>query len=560
MTVSFRQRCASALTHPLTIAAVVVLLANDLAFKMLWPDHWVTGKLSDLAWVAFSPPLLALLLSSLTFRKPLAERAAFAAAYTVLPLTYVAFNSSEAVHRWVLSVLLPLTGSIRGSPLDPTDSLVVLPGLALAVWVWRQAPARPESTRMRLYLFATVAMALATVATSPNPGPSETAWFVGVSDRGAVLMEGPRYGEYYESRDGGVTWNRTEIPWEQRANIEWGGAEAETPRGTYAIQGFNVVRSRPGAESTVVYSADYLKEGADRWAHQYVFRHLRDEVGDQYPDPSPLFAEKLFNLVYDGRSGNVILAMGWNGILTGDAAGRWTRVGVGEFTPTALSFPAKARLMLSHFFWFSTLAVSLSFMTAVFILLASTGHRQSIVSSRQLKYRWPIVFLLLCMVVIGPGISIRLPISGVFMYLSLAFIASPALCLAMFALTWPREGVVRVIIAALFAIVGAIVSLISFPPYGGAGDSLGLNVERVSIFFALIFSALAAAIYFPRMSELRAYTAGLLAMMAFAPLSFLLWLADRLSLVVASLGTVVLLLLVAGALFGYLVRRRRAVE
>ena len=53
---SFRGHCASALTHPATVAAVVVLLLNDALFKSLWPDSWVTGKLSDLAWVVFASP------------------------------------------------------------------------------------------------------------------------------------------------------------------------------------------------------------------------------------------------------------------------------------------------------------------------------------------------------------------------------------------------------------------------------------------------------------------------------------------------------------------------
>ena len=34
----FRQRCASALTHPVTVVALAVLLLNDVLFKSLWPE------------------------------------------------------------------------------------------------------------------------------------------------------------------------------------------------------------------------------------------------------------------------------------------------------------------------------------------------------------------------------------------------------------------------------------------------------------------------------------------------------------------------------------------
>ena len=60
---TFRRRCESTLTHPATLAALVVLLVNDLVLKALWPHPWTTGKLSDLAWMVFAPPLLAYLLS-----------------------------------------------------------------------------------------------------------------------------------------------------------------------------------------------------------------------------------------------------------------------------------------------------------------------------------------------------------------------------------------------------------------------------------------------------------------------------------------------------------------
>ena len=63
---SFRQRCASALMHPVTLGALGVLLVNDLVFKAFWPGAWVPGKLSDLAWMVFAPPVLAFVLSFAT--------------------------------------------------------------------------------------------------------------------------------------------------------------------------------------------------------------------------------------------------------------------------------------------------------------------------------------------------------------------------------------------------------------------------------------------------------------------------------------------------------------
>ena len=86
MNYTFSTRCESALLHPATIMAVLILLVNDMVLKSLWPGSWITGKLSDLAWVVFALPLLAFLLSTVTRGNRAAERAAFFAAYAGLPI------------------------------------------------------------------------------------------------------------------------------------------------------------------------------------------------------------------------------------------------------------------------------------------------------------------------------------------------------------------------------------------------------------------------------------------------------------------------------------------
>ena len=118
----FRSHCASALTHPVTIAALVLLLLNDGLFKSLWPDAWLTGKLSDLAWVVFASPLLAFVLSLLLGRRRFGRRTAVLVSYIGLPALYAAFNTFEPVHDRILWGLSLVSGGNAGSPLDPSDS------------------------------------------------------------------------------------------------------------------------------------------------------------------------------------------------------------------------------------------------------------------------------------------------------------------------------------------------------------------------------------------------------------------------------------------------------
>ena len=81
-------RAEAALTHPATLLALATLLVNDLVFKSFWPGTWLTGKLSDLAWIVFAPPLLALLLTFLARRDSTAQKAVWVIAYIGLPLRF----------------------------------------------------------------------------------------------------------------------------------------------------------------------------------------------------------------------------------------------------------------------------------------------------------------------------------------------------------------------------------------------------------------------------------------------------------------------------------------
>ncbi|MCE2469667.1 MAG: hypothetical protein J4F32_03990 [Dehalococcoidia bacterium] len=197
-------RCASALTHPATVAAIALLLVNDILFKQFWPHPWVTGKISDFAWMVFAPPLLAFLLGFAASRSAAGRRAAFLAAYAGLPLLYAAFNTFAPVHDWILRGLLFISDGTAGSPLDVADSLVIPIGLGAALAVWRRPPAGAQSLRLRWSLLAACVAALASVASSPDfQAPGITS--VGVSQDGAVCAATSRTYETnaWRSNDGG---------------------------------------------------------------------------------------------------------------------------------------------------------------------------------------------------------------------------------------------------------------------------------------------------------------------------------------------------------------------
>jgi hypothetical protein len=143
--------------HPVVLASIALLLANDHILKERWPGV-VTGKLSDVAGLVFFPVLLFSLaeIGSIVLRRRssspsvlvgciLATAAAFASAELV--------PSLERVLEATWGALASPRDAISGSPspvamvADPSD-LVALPALWVAWLVAARRRFSSESARM----------------------------------------------------------------------------------------------------------------------------------------------------------------------------------------------------------------------------------------------------------------------------------------------------------------------------------------------------------------------------------------------------------------------------
>lgn len=136
--------------HPVALVALALLLLNDHVLKAVAPG-WVTGKLSDVAGLAFFPFLLLALRDVLGRRRP-TRRAAVGAAV----LTGAAFATIKlwagARDLWSDAMALlrfPADAVVAGAgspvPLvvhpDPTDVPAVVACAAVVVVLWRRAAA-----------------------------------------------------------------------------------------------------------------------------------------------------------------------------------------------------------------------------------------------------------------------------------------------------------------------------------------------------------------------------------------------------------------------------------
>jgi len=129
------------LLHPITLAAIALLLVNDHLLKERFPGL-ITGKLSDAAGLTFYPLLVAFVVRGRTLRAVVVAGVLVGAAFACVKLSHEgrdAYASILGAAQWLVRV--PswwLRGVALPSPApavvmrDPSD-LVTLPFLGLGI-------------------------------------------------------------------------------------------------------------------------------------------------------------------------------------------------------------------------------------------------------------------------------------------------------------------------------------------------------------------------------------------------------------------------------------------
>ena len=87
----------------------------------------------------------------------------------------------------------------------------------------------------------------------------------------------------------------------------------------------------------MVYSYEYLWGGGNAWMQALDKKDVKDMAIGIHP----------YDLYYDDKSDNLIVAMGLQGVVVVDPDGTSTRVAVGPYSPTDFSFGSKVRALFA---------------------------------------------------------------------------------------------------------------------------------------------------------------------------------------------------------------------
>jgi hypothetical protein len=314
------ERALACLVSPISLAAMAVLALNDQVFKRIWPAAWLSGKLSDLSGLF----LLALLGTALAGLLPfLRNRPALAGVLACLGvgLGFALIKTDALAGAWVVTHL-----GVR-LVRDPTDliALVVLP---LAAWMMASTGA-PSSSH-KTWGYAALAMAsLLLLADAAAPDLGILCLSV---ENGKTLAAVAGYGVSYTSHDGGLTWQNTAAAQTLPAsNCENTLSNQVTiiasPDGSirFRITPDQSVESQAGTNG--VWKKEYNLKPLNVREQAYI---QKTRSGNIY------FANLPLNTVFDPNSGNLVLAMGQDGVLVRKPDGSWLAVAVGPYTPLSL--------------------------------------------------------------------------------------------------------------------------------------------------------------------------------------------------------------------------------
>ena len=201
---------------------------------------------------------------------------------------------------------------------DPTD-LIALVSLVPAWLLWKQKLHQPGIPTKRLSWTAVLCAAILTLANSALPDYGITC----LSTQDGQLQAASSY-QHYTSTDGGMTWQDTES--QTIEGCSGYSFSTDEKAVTDPANPNRMIRYIPG----VVVA--YTQDGGLTWTSEYEVRPAHEADRFFYERTrswNPRYAKPPFMAVFDQYNGNVVLAMGHEGVLVRQKSGAYLQVPVG---------------------------------------------------------------------------------------------------------------------------------------------------------------------------------------------------------------------------------------
>jgi hypothetical protein len=439
--------------HPLTLAALLILLVNDHLLRRFWPS-WITGKLGDVAWLVFAPLCVAVFTAWLAPRHhPQHEKQTLRLALVFTGGIFSLAKTIPVFHALVTDGFSSLLGFPAGTVRDPGD-LLALPALAISWVIWEHSADTRNATRPGVPVLALASLLTIANMAAPDYGidcllPQDDGSLI-------ALSSWSWEGSAYQSHDGGLTWETLPVgdgpstetcPHTQPDELPWQAEDPTQPGVVYRFTpGRSIERSEDGGQSWV---REITLRGAEaREAYYASTRSWDSRIG-------PLAAW------IDPEQGAVVAAMGQEGILVRDETGAWQWVGLGPFVREELARPAVLWALLSTEVLLAAVAAVVAACTIITAGFRSSAHSIPAVAA------W---LVWLALILAMGALKFNLYADSLLAMAALGGLALTLLCLAIAVFLAARSGAKGWLIGAiLFGLAAAVTYLVPFVLWGLGG-------------------------------------------------------------------------------------------
>jgi hypothetical protein len=316
-----------ALSHPLILFSIAVLLVNDHILKIYFPS-WLTGKLSDFAGLFFFPILLSTILNMIF--KPIKIRQQYIAliAFSATALWFTLIKTFPFFSNLTESFLSSLLSHPWKIVCDPTDLIALI--MLLPAWRLRMSVlGKKKNTKMSYVAFCFAS--IATLASSPG-APLELSNLIVYDNR--VFADFDFYGEIMFYSSDGKTWTKMDFNRPAETDIKLPAQIIDQISKSPELPVSLCLPGNPNicyqtAPEAVLQSSDGGKTWATSWSIPLGRREFMNRISSYYPSVGP----NDLVLITPNNNNILVAAMGTEGVLVKTNDGPWEAVGVNGLGP-----------------------------------------------------------------------------------------------------------------------------------------------------------------------------------------------------------------------------------
>jgi hypothetical protein len=303
------------LTHPLTLMALCILLINDHLLRRFYPSWW-TGKIGDFAWMFFIPFAVAVLLALVVpHTLPSQEKIVGLLSFCLTGIFFTLAKTIPTFHAAIHSFFSQTISYPILFQCDPTD-IVALLSLFVGWKIW-QKPYFPRPAFSRLGWVTLPMAAFLTIANASAPDYGINCLF---QEDNHVIASATW--ETFTSYDGGLSWIAGDDQSDNWCEKEHEDTVTDTIDNTIQYRFFEPGFIEISQDEGQTWKIDYEVISSTQSEEAY---YMKTRLGNPNIIPGPLDA------ISEVTTGNLILAMGHEGVLVRQPQDGWGWVPVGQY-------------------------------------------------------------------------------------------------------------------------------------------------------------------------------------------------------------------------------------